>query len=71
MPEYFEDREHVNSYVFADRLSDALKGGEVVVTGNGLDAWSVYQTFKVRRGQRVFTNVNFGAMGWDLRATAR
>jgi acetolactate synthase I/II/III large subunit len=68
VPEYFEDTEHVNSYVFAHHLSDALKGGEVVVTGNGLDAWSVYQTFKVRRGQRVFTNVNFGAMGWDLPA---
>jgi acetolactate synthase-1/2/3 large subunit len=65
---YFEDAEHVNSYVFVDRLSSALSGGEVVVTGNGLDAWSVYQTFKVRRGQRVFTNVNFGAMGWDLPA---
>ena len=66
--DYFEDAEHVNSYVFVDRLSDALTGGEVVLTGNGLDAWSVYQTFKVRRGQRVFTNVNFGAMGWDLPA---
>jgi acetolactate synthase-1/2/3 large subunit len=66
--DYFQDREHVNSYVFTDRLSEALAGGEVVVTGNGLDAWSVYQTFKVRRGQRVFTNVNFGAMGWDLPA---
>jgi acetolactate synthase-1/2/3 large subunit len=66
--DYFEDAAHVNSYVFVDRLSDALTGGEVVVTGNGLDAWSVYQTFKVRRGQRVFTNVNFGAMGWDLPA---
>ena len=65
---YFEDTDHVNSYVFVDRLSSALTGGEVVVTGNGLDAWSVYQTFKVRRGQRVFTNVNFGAMGWDLPA---
>lgn len=66
--DYFADTEHVNSYVFADRLSDALGGREVVITGNGLDAWSVYQTFKVRRGQRVFTNVNFGAMGWDLPA---
>src|SRR5436190_2697879 len=66
--DYFSDTEHVNSYVFADRLSDALGGREVVITGNGLDAWSVYQTFKVRRGQRVFTNVNFGAMGWDLPA---
>jgi acetolactate synthase I/II/III large subunit len=65
---YFEDADHVNSYAFVDRLSSALTGGEVVVTGNGLDAWSVYQTFKVRRGQRVFTNVNFGAMGWDLPA---
>jgi len=28
----------------------------------------VYQSFKVKGGQRVFTNVNYGSMGWDVPA---
>jgi acetolactate synthase-1/2/3 large subunit len=67
-PDLYEDKQHVNSYVFTSELSDLLGPDAVVVTGNSLDAWSVYQTFKVKRGQRVFTNVNCGAMGWDLPA---
>src|SRR5262249_15995936 len=43
-------------------------GGEVLVAGNSLDACSIYQTFRVKRGQRVLLNVNYGAMGWDLPA---
>jgi acetolactate synthase I/II/III large subunit len=58
----------VNSYAFVDRLSDLLRGGEVIVTGNSLDACSIYQAFRVKRGQRVLLNVNYGAMGWDLPA---
>jgi acetolactate synthase-1/2/3 large subunit len=38
------------------------------VTGNSLDWCSIYQTFAVKNGQRVFTNVNFGSMGWDIPA---
>ncbi|MGA2241858.1 MAG: thiamine pyrophosphate-binding protein [Verrucomicrobiota bacterium] len=67
-PDYYEDKQHVNSYVFTSELSDLLGPDAVVVTGNSLDAWSVYQTFKVKRGQKVFTNVNCGSMGWDLPA---
>lgn len=62
------DPDYVSSYVFVDELSDAVASNDVVVTGNSLDAASVYQAFRVRAGQRVFTNVNFGAMGWDLPA---
>jgi acetolactate synthase-1/2/3 large subunit len=67
-PEHRIDPEYVSSYAFVDALSDAAGPGDVVVTGNSLDAASVYQAFRVRDGQRVFTNVNFGAMGWDLPA---
>ena len=66
--DYFADTDHANSYVFASALSDALGPEDAVVTGNSLDWWSVYQAFKVQKGQRVFTNVNFGAMGWDIPA---
>lgn len=67
-PDYIEDHTHVNTYVFAHELSELLDSDAVVVTGNSLDAWSVYQAFKVKLGQKVFTNVNCGSMGWDLPA---
>ena len=64
--DYLMDTQHVNSYVFADILSDMLLSDAVVVTGNSLDIASIYHSFKVKLGQRVFTNINYGAMGWDL-----
>ncbi|MGZ5004554.1 MAG: thiamine pyrophosphate-binding protein [Chthoniobacterales bacterium] len=65
-PDYYADKEHVNSYVFARALSDALDTKDVVVTGNSLDIVSIIQSFVIRLGQRVFTNINYGSMGWDL-----
>ena len=67
-PDFYEDGEHVNSYVFVDILSGLLTSEDVVLTGNALDITSVYQSFRVKKGQRVFTNINYGAMGWDLPA---
>jgi acetolactate synthase-1/2/3 large subunit len=66
--DYFADKEHVNTYAFGAALSDMLENDDVVLTGNSLDWWSLYQTFQVKDGQRVFTNLNYGAMGWDLPA---
>ncbi len=67
-PSFFEDRGHVNTYVFYDRLSDALEAGDSVVTANGTAALCLYQAFRVRRGQRAYTNNGYGAMGWGLPA---
>jgi acetolactate synthase-1/2/3 large subunit len=66
--EYVEDREHVNSYYLAHALSQVLNADDVVLTGNSLDAHSVFHSFAVTKGQRLVTNVNYGAMGWDLPA---
>jgi acetolactate synthase I/II/III large subunit len=66
--EYVEDREHVNSYYLAHALSQVVNADDVVLTGNALDAHSVFHSFAVTKGQRLVTNVNFGAMGWDLPA---
>ena len=67
-PQQRSEKDYVNSYLFADALSDVLDEGETILTGNSLDWWSVYQSFKIKRGQRVFTNVNYGSMGWDVPA---
>ena len=67
-PDQLNDPDHVNSYAFADTLSDLLAPTDIILTGNALDCASVYQTFRIKRGQRSFTNANYGAMGWDLPA---
>jgi acetolactate synthase-1/2/3 large subunit len=66
--EYVDDHQHVNSYYLAFALSQVLSAEDVILTGNSLDAHSVFHSFVVTRGQRLITNVNFGAMGWDLPA---
>jgi len=68
LDDYDGDREHVNSYVFMDKLSDLLAPSDVVVAGAGVEAASYWQAFKVKRGQRTMINGNWGAMGWDLPA---
>jgi acetolactate synthase-1/2/3 large subunit len=64
--EYFNDENYVNSYVFVDMLSDMLAKDDIIVGGSGLDTVSCIQGLKLKSGQRSFTSINWGAMGWDL-----
>ncbi len=67
LPEYFEDKDHVNSYVFMDVLSDLMANKSVITVGNGLDCVSYYQAFKIKSlEQRGIISGNWGSMGWDL-----
>ncbi|MBU2043671.1 MAG: thiamine pyrophosphate-binding protein [Candidatus Omnitrophica bacterium] len=66
--DFLDNKKHVNTYVFYDRLSDVVKSQDVIISGNALSALCLYQAFKVKKGQRVFTNNGYGAMGWDLPA---
>lgn len=68
MDSYFADAEHVNSYVFHDRLAAILTSDDILVTGNALDTTSYLQSFKVKKGQRTL-NSGWGAMGWCLPMT--
>ena len=67
--EYFRDKEHVNSYVFMDVLSDITNPTDVLTTGIGQDVVAFYQAFKIKKGQRAFANKHFGGMGWCLPLT--
>jgi len=69
VPDYYQDLGHVNTYVMAEALSQELSPGETLLTGNSLDIVSVYQSFRAKRDQRIYTNINYGAMGWDLPAS--
>jgi acetolactate synthase-1/2/3 large subunit len=65
VPDYLADKEHVNSYIFYDRLSEILDPSDVLVTGIALDTTTYFQAYRVRKGQRTI-NSGWGAMGWCL-----
>lgn len=65
----FKDKNQVTTYAFYDKLSDKTNEGDVVISGNGLAAVCLYQAYKVKKNQRVFTNNGYGAMGWGLPAS--
>jgi len=68
-PFMLEDKDHVNSYIFFDVLSNFLAEDDILVTGIALDAMGMYQSYGVKRNQRAYVNKNYGQMGWDLPAS--
>ena len=58
----------VNSYNFIDILSEKLKGDDVIITDMGVAFTGTHQTFRVKEGQRFYTNSGFASMGWGLPA---
>ena len=68
LPEYQEQTGSVNSYHFVDILSDVLTSNDVVVTDMGFAFQNIHQAFRVKKGQRVFTNCGLASMGWGLPA---
>lgn len=68
LPEYQENIGSVNSYYFIGVLSDVLTPNDIVVTDMGFAFQSTHQAFRVKKGQRVFTNCGLASMGWGLPA---
>lgn len=68
LPEYREQTGSVNSYYFIDVLSEVLTPEDVVVTDMGFAFQNTHQAFRVKKGQRVFTNCGLASMGWGLPA---
>lgn len=65
---HFESTDSVNPYAFIDRFSDELSSDDVVVCGNGSACVVTFQAFKVKQGQRLFTNSGCAAMGYGFPA---
>lgn len=61
-------KKYVNSYFFIDKLSLILPNNNTVVTDMGLSFVGTHQAFKVKKGQKLFTNSGHAPMGWGLPA---
>ena len=63
-----KQKKTINSYHFIDTLSDILKKNDVIVTDMGLSFVGTHQAFKIKKGQKLYTNSGHAPMGWGLPA---
>ena len=68
LEEFKKQKKTINSYVFIEKLSEILKKEDVIVTDMGLSFVGTHQAFKVKKGQKLFTNSGHAPMGWGLPA---
>ena len=66
LPEYKNTYNSVNTYYFAEILSQELKEDDVIVTDMGMSFQCMMQGIKLKKGQRLFTSSGLAAMGFGL-----
>ena len=66
LPEYRNNKDKVNSFYFIDALSQKLGPDAIVVTDMGTSFTCTMQTFRVKKGQRLFTSSGHASMGFGL-----
>jgi acetolactate synthase-1/2/3 large subunit len=66
LPEYKDETEYINSFYFVDYLASKLDEKAVVVTDMGTSFTCTMQTFKTKKGQRLFTSCGIASMGFGL-----
>ncbi|BBE30624.1 acetolactate synthase [Tepiditoga spiralis] len=70
LEEYYKEKDFVNPYVLIDILSQKLTEKDAVIPGSsGICSEITMQSFKVKKGQRVYNNEGFGSMGFGLPAS--
>src|SRR3989304_1495155 len=66
LPEYKDTKNFVNTYYFSELLSEELNEKDIVVTDMGMSFQSVMQSFKLKKGERLFTSSGLASMGFGL-----
>ncbi|NQV00085.1 MAG: thiamine pyrophosphate-binding protein, partial [Parcubacteria group bacterium] len=69
LPEYYEQKNKVNAYVFLRKLSKELKEGEIIVVDTGESLPQTMNTLEIKKGQKIFSAFNNTPMGYSLPAS--
>lgn len=69
-PEYWEQKERVNTYCLLETISKYMTPDDVYVSGSSGSCIDIsMQTFRVKKGQRVFSTKGLASMGYGLPST--
>lgn len=70
LPEYWDEKSFVNTYVLVDVLSDLCTPDDVLAPGSSGACSDIFlQSFRLKVGQRVVNSPSLGAMGTGLPGT--
>jgi acetolactate synthase I/II/III large subunit len=68
-PEYWEQPDKVNTFVFSSVLAEELAADDLIVPGSsGVAIDTFWLAFRIKRGQRLFSTGGLGAMGFGIPA---
>ena len=65
---YEKQKKYVNPYFFIERLSDKLNNKDIIVPCSGGNLTWTIQSFKIKKGQRLFSAYGNSPMGYALPA---
>ena len=65
---YAKQKKYVNPYFFIDRLSQKLNNKDIIVPCSGGNLTWTIQSFKIKKGQRLFSAYGNSPMGYALPA---
>lgn len=67
LPEYWQQKELVNTYCLLETISDQMTADDIYVSGSSGSCIDIsMQTFKVKKGQRAFCTKGLASMGYGL-----
>ncbi len=69
LPQYIDDTNGVNPYLFINNLTKLISENEIFVGGNGSACIMSFQAVSVKQNQRMFWNSGCATMGYDLPAS--
>lgn len=69
LPEYWQQKDFVNTYVLSSVLSEELTENDVIIPGSsGAAIDTFWLSFRIKKGQRLFSTGGLGAMGFGIPA---
>lgn len=69
LPEYYQQKDFVNNYVFIEELSKHLPENSLIVPGSsGACSEVTMQAIKIKTGTRIFNSEGLGSMGFGIPA---
>lgn len=68
LEKFRKQKKNINSYDFIEKLSLHLQKNTIIVTDMGLSFVGTHQAFKIKEGQKLYTNSGHAPMGWGLPA---
>lgn len=68
-PEFYQQKNSVNSYVFIKALSDKTPEGSVIITDQGGNLTWTVQAWQVKENQELFSDFGNSSMGYALPAS--